>query len=87
MSQTPNQPTGPRINPRGAVDLSTLGKPAAPVGGTAGGTPGAGGYVVELTEQSFQAVLQQSAQVPVIVAFVSGSSPASTQVLGDLEAV
>lgn len=82
MSQTPGGPAGAPLNLRGAVDLSGLGRPPAATAATAGG-----GYVVELTERSFQAVVQQSTQVPVLVAFVSASSPASTELVADLRAV
>lgn len=57
----------------GAVDLSGLkaraeasGRPAAPNGGTASGSPGQ--WVLDVTEQTFQAdVIDRSMQVPVVV--------------------
>lgn len=70
------------VNLRGAVDLSALKKPrpAGPAGASPGGgaAPGDGqpadgadgtaaGYAVDVTEQSFQELVQVSAQVPVVV--------------------
>lgn len=70
------------VNLRGAVDLSALKKPrpAGPAGASPGGgaAPGNGqpdegadgataGYAVDVTEQSFQELVQVSAQVPVVV--------------------
>jgi putative thioredoxin len=63
----------------GAIDLSALRKPA---GGAPSGTPGAqrsGGYVLDVTEQSFQPdVIERSLQHPVVVEFWSPRSAAST---------
>jgi putative thioredoxin len=71
---TPEQGPAPSsVSLRGAVDLSALKKPQQPASGapaTAAGAPAAGdtaGYIVEVNEQSFQALVQLSAQVPVIV--------------------
>jgi putative thioredoxin len=65
----------PGLNLRGAVDLTALARPAAPAapaagaagGNGAGGAGGAGGVVVDVTEADFDAVLQQSLTVPVVV--------------------
>ncbi|HMS37765.1 MAG TPA: tetratricopeptide repeat protein [Arachnia sp.] len=54
----------------GAVDLSSL----------AQGAPGAGGYVMPLTEADFQEVAQRSVQHPVIVEFYSPRDPAGQPV-------
>ena len=54
----------------GAIDLSALGRPPGPA--RPAGAPGAGGggYVVEVTEQSFQVdVVEQSVTVPVVLDF------------------
>lgn len=84
MSQpTPPRPSGPKINLRGAVDLSGLAKPAPPAGGApAGGA--APGNVLEVTEAAFPQVVQQSTQVPVLLALVSSASPASQGVVDTL---
>ncbi len=77
----------------GAVDLSALKRPAggpgrpatagAPAAG--GGTPGAGAYVVEVTEESFQQVLEASMNALVLLVFYSPSQmPASAQLADDL---
>ncbi len=81
----------------GAVDLSALkrpagsGAPGAPRGG-AGGAAGAGAgdgtagaYAIEVTEQSFQQVLEASMQALVLLVFYSPSQmPASAQLADDL---
>lgn len=64
MSQ---QLPGPRLDVRGAVDLSSLGRPAAPPPGEPGGAPAPGGFVVDTTEATFQQVIEQSMEVPVVV--------------------
>jgi len=64
MSQ---QAPDPRLDVRGAVDLSSFGRPVAPPPGEPGGAPAAGGYVVDTTEATFQQVIEQSMQVPVVV--------------------
>lgn len=59
----------PGLNLRGAVDLTALARPAAPTGGP--GAPveagAAGQVVVDVSEADFDAVLQQSLTVPVVV--------------------
>ena len=72
----------------GAIDLSGLGQPApragapsgpgapsgAPSGGPAGTPAGAGSsYSVQVDEQGFQALLEQSMTAPVLLAFYSRS--------------
>jgi len=57
----------PNIPVRGAVDLSVLQRPVAPPPGTPGGAPAAGGYVVDVTTETFPEVVQASAQFPVIM--------------------
>ncbi|MFP5335602.1 MAG: tetratricopeptide repeat protein [Actinomycetes bacterium] len=66
MTQQPTQPPGPRLDLRGAVDLSGLGQ-QQPSGGAA--PSGAGGrFVVDVTDATFgEAVVQQSMTVPVVV--------------------
>ena len=66
----------PGLNFRGAVDLTALARPAAPApgsasapGGAAAPAPRAGGFgvVVDITEADFDALLEQSLTVPVVV--------------------
>ena len=65
MTQQPQS----RLNLHGAVDLSSLARPAAPAGAPAGGAAGApaGAFVVDVTEDTFNDVLQQSMTVPVVI--------------------
>jgi len=63
MSQT----SGNQFSLRGAVDLSGLGRPSVPEPGAPGGAPAASGYVIDVTEQSFQAVVEASTTYPVLV--------------------
>ncbi|QNE17734.1 tetratricopeptide repeat protein [Kribbella qitaiheensis] len=76
----------PNFSRPGAIDLSSLRKPAAPRPGAApgaapgAGAPAAGGgsYVLNVSEPTFQAdVIERSVQVPVIVEFHSPRSEAS----------
>ncbi len=71
----------------GAVDLSALKRPAAP-GSAPGAGPGggaAGSYVVEVTEASFQTVLEASMNALVLLVFYSPTQmPASVQLADDL---
>jgi len=73
----------------GAVDLSALKRPAAGSGQASGTSPGAGGagqtgggrsaYSVDVTEQSFQTLLESSVTAPVVLVFYSPSRvPEST---------
>lgn len=64
MSQPSQQPN---FDVRGAVDLSSLNRPTAPPPGAPGGAPEAGGYVVDVTEESFPQLVQDSTQYPVVV--------------------
>ncbi len=58
------------INPYGAVDLSALAKPVAPAGPAGTGAPAAvTGLVVDVDEAGFQAVVDQSMTVPVVIDF------------------
>jgi putative thioredoxin len=57
----------PSFSPRGAVDLSALNRPQSPPPGEPGGAPTAGGYVVDLTEENFQQVVQDSTKHLVVV--------------------
>ncbi len=69
----------------GAIDLSALKRPAAPV--STSSTTGAGGssYWVEVNEQNFQATIEASMTAPVLLAFYSRSRmPASGQLADDL---
>ncbi|MCL1871604.1 MAG: tetratricopeptide repeat protein [Promicromonosporaceae bacterium] len=57
----------PAFSVRGAVDLSALQRPQSPPPGEPGGAPAAGGYVLDLTEESFPQVVQASGTYPVVV--------------------
>jgi putative thioredoxin len=66
----------PSFNPYGAVDLSTLARPAAPAGGPGGAGAPAGpavtapGLVVDVSEADFQErVIDVSMSVPVVIDF------------------
>ncbi|CAN5156677.1 tetratricopeptide repeat protein [soil metagenome] len=85
----------------GAVDLSALKRPAAgaapgaatrasgAAGAAVGGPPGvAGSYAVEVTEASFQTVLEASMNALVLMVFYSPTQmPASSQLADDLTAL
>lgn len=66
MSTTPGP--RPRMDLRGAVDLSGLARPAPPPG-AAGAAPvaAAGGVVVDVTEETFPDLVQRSTTVPVVL--------------------
>jgi putative thioredoxin len=71
----------------GAVDLSALKGPAGgqSAGKAAGATGAAGSYAVEVTEQSFQSVLESSMNALVLLVFYSPTQmPASRQLADDL---
>lgn len=68
------------FNRPGVVDLSTLAKPAPTAAGTA-----AGAAVVDVGVTNFEAVLQQSTNVPVVLDFGSARSPQSQQLTALLE--
>lgn len=82
MSQpTPSQP---RLDVRGAIDLSALQTPAAPAPGEPGGLPEARGSVVDVTTASFPDVVQASTSYPVVVLLWSRRSPASLTLAREL---
>ncbi|NCT90677.1 tetratricopeptide repeat protein [Cellulomonas sp. APG4] len=82
------QPTGPqpRLDVRGAVDLSGLGRTPTPApGGPASGAGAqAQGAVVDVTEATFADVVQQSLEVPVVFSLWASWSEASSTVTADL---
>lgn len=73
---------------RGAVDLSSLrnraNQPASSSTPAAGGAPS---YIVDITDATFQQVLEISRGVPVVVDMWAGRSEASTQLSATLEKV
>lgn len=83
-----SQPTGPqpRLDVRGAVDLSGLGRTPAPAPG--GPAVGAGaqaqGAVVDVTEATFADVVQRSLEVPVVFSLWASWSEASSTVTAEL---
>lgn len=87
MTQTPD--SRPRLDIRGAVDLSGLGRRTPPPGGTPEPPPGAPtAAVVDITDEAgFGAVVQQSSSVPVVLVLWASWSEASTQVAADLVAL
>ena len=84
-----SQPTGPRprLDVRGAVDLSTLNRPATPAPGTPGGLPSPGAYVVDVDQATFPDLVQSSTQHPVVVVLWAPRSEASATVAADLAAL
>jgi putative thioredoxin len=75
----------------GAVDLSALKRPPAPAAGgpapsqAAAGAGATGAYALEVTEASFQSVLEASMNALVLLVFYSPSQmPASAQLADDL---
>jgi putative thioredoxin len=85
MSQ-PSQ-SQPRLDVRGAVDLSTLNRPATPPPGTPGGLPKPGPYVVDVDEESFGDLVRRSTQYPVVVVLWATWSEVSAQVVAQLAAM
>ncbi|CAN5580344.1 hypothetical protein BH10ACT10_BH10ACT10_08590 [soil metagenome] len=75
----------------GAVDLSSLKRPAPPAGGQPpAGRPSAGGaagsYAVDLDEQNIQGHLESSMNAPVLMAVYSASQdPESVRMVRDLD--
>ena len=61
----------PRFNPgvslAGAVDLESLKHQVKAEPGEAGGAPAAGGYVIDTTEATFQAMVTTSATFPILL--------------------
>ncbi|RXR26631.1 co-chaperone YbbN [Oerskovia turbata] len=84
MSQPSQQPN---FDVRGAVDLSSLNRPTAPPPGAPGGAPEAGGYVVDVTEESFPQLVQDSAQYPVVVLLWIPTDQANAQLGTELGAI
>jgi putative thioredoxin len=83
-----SQPTGPRprLDVRGAVDLSGLARPATPPPGSPGGLPAPGAYVVDVDEPTFPDLVQSSTQYPVVVVLWAPWSEVSIGVATDLGA-
>jgi putative thioredoxin len=84
MSQPSQQPN---FDVRGAVDLSSLNRPTAPPPGAPGGAPEAGGYVVDVTEESFGQLVQDSTQYPVVVLLWIPTDQANAQLGTELGAL
>ncbi len=82
MTTTPGP--RPRLDVRGAIDLSSLGRPATP---PPGGEPAPDGVVVDVSEETFGDLVQRSTQVPVVVVLWAAWSEASTTVVADLVAL
>lgn len=83
MSQSVPQP---RFDMRGAVDLSSLGRPATPPpGSTSDG--GASGVVVDVTDEGFADLVQRSTQVPVVLSMWAERDPRSSAVTATLAAI
>jgi len=82
------QPTGPRprLDVRGAVDLSGLAR-TTPAPGSPGGLDRPSAYVVDVDEASFGDVVQRSTQHPVVVVLWAPWSEVSTGVAADLAAL
>lgn len=64
-----NQPFRPGFSLAGAVDLDAIKHQVKAEPGQEGGAPKAGGYVVDVNENTFQAVLQSSTTYPVLIFF------------------
>lgn len=82
MSQ-PSAPQ-PRLDVRGAIDLSSLARPSTPPPGAPGGPPAAGGFVVDVDEASFGQLVQDSTTYPVVVLLWAPWSQVSTGLAADL---
>lgn len=85
MSQS-SQPR-PRLDVRGAVDLSALGRPSTPPPGSPGGLAAPGAYVVDVDEASFADVVRRSSQHPVVVVLWASWSEVSATVAGQAAAM
>ncbi len=91
----PAPPAASTLNLRGAVDLSSLRRPApaaptagSPASGEAGGAPeGTPQLRVDATEANFQSLVQMSAQVPVVFVLWSQYAPESSGLLDTMERV
>ncbi|MFI2704166.1 tetratricopeptide repeat protein [Cellulosimicrobium composti] len=84
MSEPTQQPA---FDVRGAVDLSALTRPQSPPPGEEGGAPAAGGYVVDVTEESFGQLVQDSTQYPVVVLLWIPTDQANAQLGTELGAL
>jgi putative thioredoxin len=84
-----SQPTGPRprLDARGAVDLSALARPATPPPGTPGGLAAPGAFVLDVDEASFGDLVQRSTEHPVVVVLWASWSEVSSTVAADLAAL
>jgi putative thioredoxin len=72
----------PNINLRGAVDLAALARKSASAPGES-----SNGFVVDIDDQTFGALVEKSLQVPVLMVFWAEYSPISQQVTEDLVAL
>lgn len=61
------QQFNPGVSLAGAVDLEALKHQVRAEPGQAGGAPAAGGYVIDTTENTFQAMVQTSATFPILL--------------------
>lgn len=61
------QQFNPGVSLAGAVDLEALKHQIKAEPGQAGGAPAAGGYVIDTTENTFQAMVQTSATFPILL--------------------
>lgn len=61
------QQFNPGVSLAGAVDLEALKHQVKAEPGQAGGAPAAGGYVIDTTENTFQATVQTSATFPILL--------------------
>lgn len=57
----------PGISLAGAVDLESLKHQTKAEPGQAGGAPAAGGYVIDVTERNFQAMVESSTTFPIVL--------------------
>lgn len=79
-----------RFDPRGAVDLSSLQKPTpaqerAAAASAAARASAPDGVIVDMTPDSFQTIVEGSAQIPVVVAIGASRSAAGEQMTPVLE--
>ena len=61
------RPFNPGVSLAGAVDLEALKHQVKAEPGQAGGAPAAGGYVIDTTEGTFQAMVQTSTTFPILL--------------------
>mgnify|MGYP000747621341 CR=1 FL=1 len=62
-----DQKFNPGISLAGAVDLESMQHQVTAEPGQAGGAPSAGGYVIDVTENTFEAMVQTSATFPILM--------------------